>query len=319
MEYKDYYKILGVDKKASQEEIKKAYRKLARQYHPDKNPGNKEAEEKFKLVNEANEVLGDSVKRKKYDELGENWNRFGQGPDGRPGGFDWSGYGGPQGGGYYSEEDINDLFGGKGGSGFSDFFEAFFGTRGGRKTRQRGQEQHFRGQDYEAEMEMGLEEAYHGTSRIIQVNNEKLRITTKPGAYDGLLLRIKGKGAHGSTAQHRGDLYVRVRVKPHPVFQRKGDDLYTSHPIDLFTAVLGNDTLVNTLAGKIKIKVPAGTQNGKNIRIRGKGMPVYGKSGTFGDLYLQVRVLVPESLSAEERQLFEQLKKMHLEKKIKQN
>lgn len=322
MEYKDYYKTLGVDKKATQDEIKKAYRKMARQYHPDKNPGNKEAEDKFKLINEANEVLGDPAKRKKYDELGSNWNRFEQAGAGQQGGgFDWSAFGGGgDGGTFYYEGDPNDLFGSEGRSGFSDFFETFFGRGGGRRGGQRSQSQaQYKGQDYEAEMELSLEEAYHGTSRIIQVHNEKLRITTKAGAYDGQLLRIKGKGAHGSTQQFRGDLYVRIRLKPHPVFHRKGDDLYMNHPIDLYTAILGGDALVNTLSGKIKVTIPGGTQIGKNIRIKGKGMPVYGKTGTFGDLYLQIQVLIPENLSNEERHLFEQLKKLHLEKKIKQN
>lgn len=319
MEYKDYYKILGVDKKASGDEIKKAYRKLALQYHPDKNPGNKEAEEKFKLINEANEVLGEPEKRKKYDELGENWNRFEQTGQGQPGGgFDWSAFGGgTQGGSFRYEGDPNSFFGGEGGSGFSDFFEAFFGKGNNRKSgRSQG---HFKGQDYEAEMAITLEEAFHGTSRIIQVHEEKLRITAKPGAYDGQLLRIKGKGAHGSSGQHRGDLYVRVRLQSHPVFQRKGDDLYADHTVDLYTAILGGDTLVTTLSGSVKVKIPAGTQDGKTIRIKGKGMPVYGKSDIYGDLYLQLRIAIPDKLSKEERELFEQLKKLQSEKKVNQN
>ena len=258
MEYKDYYKILGVDKKATQDEIKKAYRRLARQYHPDKNPGNKEAEEKFKLINEANEVLGDPAKRKKYDELGSNWKKFEQAGAGqRGGGFDWSAFGAGEGSTHYYEGDVNDLFGAEGRSGFSDFFETFFGRGAGRRAGQRSQTQaQFKGQDYEAEMELTLEDAYHGVSRIIQVHDEKLRITTKAGAYDGQLLRIKGKGAHGSTEQHRGDLYIRIRIKPHLVFYRKSDDLYMNHPIDLYTAVLGGDALVNTLSSKIKVKIP---------------------------------------------------------------
>lgn len=320
MEYKDYYKILGIDKKATPEQIKKAYRKLAVQYHPDKNPGNKEAEEKFKLINEANEVLGDPEKRRKYDELGENWNRFQQ-TGSQPGaGFDWSAYGGPGGqtGSYYYEGDGNDMFGGQGGSGFSDFFEAFFGRSG----RQRGRQQsknHYKGQDYEAEMEITLEEAYHGTSRIIQVHEEKLRIAVKPGAYEGQLLRIKGKGAAGSTKDHRGDLYVRIRVKPHPLFVRRADDLHTTQNIGLYTAILGGETLVNTLGGPVKVKTPPGTQNGKTIRIKGKGMPVYDLTGKFGDLYVQLNVLIPVNLSEKEKQLFEQLRKSETEDQVKQN
>lgn len=320
MEYKDYYKILGVDKKATKEEIKKAYRRLAVQHHPDKNPGDKKAEDQFKLVNEAHEVLGDPEKRKKYDELGENWNRFEQGGNSGPGsGFDWSAFGGggSRGTSYRYEGDPDGMFGE---SGFSDFFEAFFGGSTRKQGRGSRTQAHFKGQDYEAEMEITLEEAFHGASRIIRVHNEKLRITAKPGAYDGQLLRIKGKGAQGSSDQHRGDLYVRIRLIPHPVFDRKGDDLHSSQYIDLYTAVLGGDTLVDTIGGAVKIKIPAGTQDGKNIRIKGKGMPVYEKSGTHGDLYVQLRVSLPENLSGEERQLFEQLRKLQREKQqAKQN
>lgn len=307
MEYKDYYKILGVDKKAGAEEIKKAYRKLAVKYHPDKNPDDKKAEEQFKSINEAYEVLGDAEKRRKYDELGENWNRYGQSGAGQPGGgFDWSAFGGGQGGSFRYEGDF-------GGGGFSDFFETFFGGGGrsqGRKSRSQGS---FRGQDYEAEMEITLEEAFQGASRIVKVHDERLRIAVKPGAYDGQRLRIKGKGAHGSSEQHRGDLYVRVRVLPHALFERRGDDLSAVHSIDLYTAVLGGDTLVNTISGAVKVKIPAGTQNGKTIRIKGKGMPVNEKSG-HGDLYLQLRVELPDNLSGKERQLFEELKKLHQDK-----
>jgi curved DNA-binding protein len=316
MEYKDYYKILGVDKKASQADIKKAYRKLAVQYHPDKNPNNKEAEEKFKQANEAYEVLGDEEKRKKYDTLGENWNR-GQGQPG--GGFDWSSFGGQrgQGGSYQYEGDFSDAFGGKG-NGFSDFFEAFFGSGGSEKrsNRRTQTEQHFKGQDYETEIEITLEEAYQGTSRIIQVGTERLRITIKPGAYDGQLLRIKGKGGAGSSDKHRGDLYARVRVKQHPVFTRREDDLYAPQNIDLYTAVLGGDTLVTTLGGTVKVQIPAGTPNGKTIRI--KGMPVSDADNQSGDLYLQLQVTIPTHLSEKEKQLFEQLKKLQADKHAKQ-
>ena len=311
MEYKDYYKILGVDKSASQDEIKKSYRKLARQYHPDKNPGNKEAEEKFKLVNEANEVLGDPEKRKKYDELGQNWNRFGQAG---------AEYAQQQGGGqYHYEGDLSDLFG-NGGSGFSDFFETFFGSssRQGTRSRTRGRSEYV-GQDYQAKLEITLDEAYHGTSRIIQVHEERLRITTKPGAYEGQVLRIKGKGAQGSSPKNRGDLYVQIHVKPHANFNRKNDDLYANLTIDLYTAVLGGDSIVNTLSGAIKVTIMAGTQNGKLIRIKGKGMPVYDRTGNFGDLYLQINVQIPEQLSKDERNLFEQLRKLNSGRKVKQN
>ena len=293
MDYKDYYKILGVDKKASQDDIKKAFRKLAVKYHPDKNPGDKKAEEKFKEINEANEVLGDPEKRKKYDELGENWRQYeNAGP--RPGA------GRRQ---TYTYGDGGEFFGGGGagsGSDFSDFCEQFFG-RGSGSYRERSS----RGRDIQADMEISLDEAYHGATRIIETENEKLRITTKPGAYDGQLLRIKGKGA-GQT--HRGDIFVRVHVRPHPRFTQHGDDLATTHQIDLYTAVLGGETIIDTMSGQVKVKIAAGTQEGKSIRLKGKGMPVHDKPGAFGDLVIQLHVLLPEKLSEKQKQLFEQLR-----------
>jgi len=307
MEYKDYYKILGVDKKASPDEIKKAFRNLTLKYHPDKNPGNKQAEEKFKLIAEANSVLSDPEKRKKYDELGENWQQYEQ-QQNQPGGGP---FGRQQGGQSYTYQgDMNDLFGEGGGSGFSDFFEQFFGG-GGRasSTGGRGQRQtNFKGNDFETEMEITLEEAFNGTQRLIQLENEKLRITTKPGAYDGQLLRIKGKGGKGSSAEYHGDLFVRVHVTPNSVFTRHGDDLRRQQTIDLYTAVLGGQTIVDTLTGKVKVKIDAGTQSGKTIRIKGKGMPVYGKAGKFGDLYVQLQVQIPDKLTDKQKELFEQLK-----------
>jgi curved DNA-binding protein len=306
MEYKDYYKVLGVDKKASQEEIKKAYRKLAMQYHPDKNAGNKTAEEKFKQITEANGVIGDPDKRKKYDELGENWQQYEQGNYQPGGNFGGAGRGRQQ----YSYEDMGDIFGeGGGGSGFSDFFEQFFGGGGSSKAGQKGKQRAYKGNDLETEMDITLEEANEGTSRIINLETEKLRISTKPGAYDGQLLRIKGKGGKGSSAAHHGDLFVRVKVLPHRQFTRKGDDLHTVQNIDLYTAVLGGDAIVTTLTGKIKIKVEAGTQQGKTIRIKGKGMPVLdSKTNAHGDLYVQLQVEIPTKLSDKQKELFAQLR-----------
>ena len=290
MEYKDYYKILGIDKKASQDEIKKAYRSLAVKHHPDKNPGDKASEEKFKLINEANGVLSNPEKRKKYDELGENWEQYEQ-------------YGNQQSqnpfGGraqQYSSSDFGDQ------GDFSDFFEQFFGGRA------KASNQNRRGGDYETEMEITLEEAFSGTSRIIQLENEKLRISTKPGAYSNQLLKIKGKGAKGSSEANRGDLYVRINVKPNLDFLRKGNDLYASQKIDLYTAVLGGEVLIKTITGQVKVPVLAGTQNGKTIRLKGKGMPVYEKTDTFGDLYIQLQVDIPQNLTEKQKELFEQLK-----------
>ncbi|MBA3899511.1 MAG: J domain-containing protein [Bacteroidetes bacterium] len=317
MEYKDYYKILGVGKKATQGEIKKAYRKLAIKFHPDKNPDNKEIEEKFKLINEANEVLGDPKKRKKYDELGQNWNRYQQ-TEGQQAYDPYSqGFGRQGGGGYSYEGDIDDLFGKSAGgaAGFSDFFESFFGSGGrqGRSSQQGGQSAQFKGRDYETEMAISLEEAFYGTSRIIQLNGQKLRISTKPGAYNGQLLKIKGKGGKGSSPQYHGDLFVRVKVLPHPHFTPKGNNLYATQQIDLYTAVLGGEIIAETLSGKIKVKIPEGTQNGKTIRIKGKGMPIYQEEGTFGDLYLMLNVHIPEHLTPRETELFETLKSLQHE------
>lgn len=303
MEYKDYYKILEVDKKATPEEIKKSFRKLAMKWHPDKNKDSKQAEEKFKLINEANEILSDPEKRKKYDELGANWDQFDQAsrqPEG----------GGRQQQQYYSGENpFGDM-----GSGFSDFFDEFFKNGGAGAGPRQGRSQgptNYKGNDYQTEMEITLEEAYKGTERLIQLPNEKLRITTKPGAYDDQLLRIRGKGDAGSSKEYNGDLYVRIRVKPDPKFTRKGDDLYSDHPIDLYTAVLGGETIVQTLSGQIKVKIAAGTQNDKTIRIKGKGMPVYGQAGQHGDLYVKLQVQLPETLNEKQKELFEQLKALH--------
>ncbi|WP_428659901.1 DnaJ C-terminal domain-containing protein [Runella sp.] len=300
MEYKDYYKILGVDRKATQDEIKKAFRNIAVKNHPDKNPDNKKAEEVFKLANEANSVLSNPEKRKKYDELGENWQQYEQSGNqsaGNPFGGAGSADGAQQ---YYGS---NEGFGGQ--ADFSDFFDRFFAGN----ARDAANTQSRRGGDYETEMEISLEEAYQGADRTIQVENEKFRIAVKPGSYDGQVLRIKNKGARGSNRENRGDLFVRVKVKPHAHFIRKGDDLYDTISIDVYTAVLGGEIVVNTLlSGQVKIKIGQGTQNGKTIRLKGKGMPVYEKPNDFGNLTLLFQVQIPDKLTDMQRDLFEQLK-----------
>ncbi len=292
MDYKDYYKILEIDKKATPAEVKKAYRTLAKKNHPDKNLNDKKAEERFKLVNEANEVLGNAEKRKQYDDLGDNWQQNQQTQS-------------QQRGANQQYQQSNQGFGGGNEGDFSDFFEQFFAQqRGGNAQQNRPQ----RGGDYETEMEISLEEAFSGTSRIIQLENEKLRVTTKPGAYTDQNLRIKNKGANGNSESNRGDLFVRIRVANHPKFIRKGDDLHQTITISLYDAVLGNDIIIETLAGKIKIKIIAGTQNGKTVRLKGKGMPVYDKIGFFGDFYALINVQIPENLSDKQKILFEELK-----------
>ena len=314
MDYKDYYNILGVAKTASQADIKKAYRSLAKKYHPDKNKGDKVAEEKFKDISEAYEVIGDEEKRKQYDQLGANWRQFQNAGAGGAGGY------GQPGGGYY-EGDFSDMFGGGGGSsggGFSDFFQQFFGgggggfgqAGGGRRTQSR------KGQDYQAELDITLQEAYTGTFRLINLHNQQLRITTKPGVADGQQLRIKGKGGPAVGGGTSGDLYVNVRVQPDPRFERRGNDLYTNLPVELYTAILGGQAQVNTMSGQLKLTIPAGTQPGKSLRLRGKGMPVYGKADQFGDLYVKIEVTLPTNLSPEERQLLEKLRDLRQAKAV---
>ncbi len=309
MEYKDYYRTLGVDKNATPDEIKKAYRKLAIKYHPDKNKGNKQAEERFKEVGEAYEVLKDPEKRKKYDKLGANWKQY---EHAGTGGFDYSQYGGGAPGGgssFHFEGDLNDIFGGAGG-GFSDFFNAFFGGRGSAQSGFSGRQHPQKGQDLRAEMEISLYEAYHGTSRILNVDGNKLRVTIKPGSYNGQELRIKGKGGRGAAGGAAGDIYIKIRIQPDNQYKIDGNDLTLKTNVDLYTAVLGGKTEINTLAGKLNVPIPKGSQNGNKLRLKGKGMPVYGKSGAYGDLYVQLNVAIPKNLSPEEIDLFKKLKEL---------
>ena len=319
MEYKDYYKILGVSKSASQDEIKKAYRKLAVKYHPDKNAGNKSAEDKFKEIGEAYEVLKDSEKRKKYDQLGANWKQYQNAGPGQ-GGYGFSNFGGANRGSgstFYYEGDLGDIFGSSG-EGFSDFFNSFFGGGGtGRRSGFSGQQQHFKGSDLRTEMEITLEEAFSGTTRILNVNGEKLRVKTKPGAYNGQELRIRGKGGPGSNVSNRGDIYVKIKILPDARYTIVGNDLVLKTDVDLYTAVLGGKIEINTFSGKINVPVSAGTQNGNKLRIRGKGMPVYGKSVAAGDLYVQLNVVIPKNLGQEEQNLFRKLRELN-KSKVKQ-
>jgi curved DNA-binding protein len=293
MEYKDYYKILGVDKNATHDEIKKAYRKLALQYHPDKNPGNKAAEERFKEINEANEVLDDAEKRRKYDSIGDNW-----------GDINWDepvrGARGQQrrqheGGGSsrYS------------GSDFSEFFEHIFGSgskfnsfRGGGSGR---------GEDYKAEAVISLEEAFHGATRQITLGDQTLNLRLKPGIPSGKTLKMKEKGGNGIGGGPRGDLYVEVIVSNHAKFERKGDDLYMNQPLNAFLAAIGGKLPVSTLDKTVNINIPAGTENGKTFRLKGMGMPVYNEPGKAGDCYVKVTLYVPKNITEEDKELIRKL------------
>ncbi len=313
MDYRDYYKILGIEKSASAEDIKRAFRKLAIKYHPDKNPNNKTAEEKFKEINEAHEVLGDPGKRKKYDELGENWKHYRE-QGGNTQDYDWSkwrnsGRGQQQ---TYTEED---LFG-QGGR-FSDFFESVFGNRGfeGRSGKPKAR----RGSDLETEIRISLEEACAGTLRQVQVDGEMLQMKIKPGVKEAQVLRLKGKGGHGVNGGGRGDIYMKVHIEPHPVFERKNDDVHCDIPVELYTAVLGGKTVVRTLRGTMKIDIPRGTENGKVFRLKGLGMPRFGNENEAGDLYAKVNVVVPKNLSEKELKLFKELSDLRKNETVKSN
>jgi curved DNA-binding protein len=294
---KDYYKTLGVPKNASQDEIKKAYRKLAVKYHPDKNPNNKQAEEKFKEISEANDVLSDTEKRKKYDQFGEKWSNYeAASGGGRPG------YGPRPGTGYTTmeEEDLRDLFGG---GGFSDIFENIFGERKGKRSYGR---QTFKGSDYNAVLEITLEEAYTGISKTFTVNGQTKSIKLKPGISNEQVLKLKGQGEPGIKGPS-GDLYLTIHITKNPFFERKGDDLYTDVNINLYTAVLGGKVEIKTLDGILKTEIPSGTQNDKILRLRGKGMPNYEQPTNYGDLYVKVKVEIPTNLSDKEIRLFKEL------------
>jgi curved DNA-binding protein len=315
VEVRDYYQILGVDRDADEKEIKRAFRRLARKYHPDVNPGDGEAEERFKQINEAYEVLSDPEKRRKYDQFGaawKDWERRG----GQPGDFDWSQWATSAPGGervhfrYGTAEDLQDLFGG--GSPFSDFFSQLFGGMG---SAQRGGGRQVRtpprrGQDLEQEVEITLDEAYHGATRLLQKDGRRLQVKIPPGSSTGTRIRMSGEGVPGAAGGESGDLYLRVRVLPDPRFEREGDDLRTEVPVDLYTAVLGGKVEVDTPSGPVVLTIPPGTQNGQSFRLRGKGMPCLRRKGEYGDLYAQVRVKLPTQLSERERDLFRQLQRL---------
>lgn len=313
MEYKDYYKTLGVDRSASEKEIKQAYRKLARQYHPDKNPNNKSAEERFKEINEAYEVLGNPENRAKYDQLGQSYHRYQQ-MGGRPEGFDfsqWYAAGGPGGGYQRVNIDVEDLFGGSGG--FSDFFRSIFGggwSTGGQDAESVfGRQVQAKGQDIEYRVDLSLEEAFHGTTRTLSMDGgEQFTAKIPRGAKTGTKIRLRGKGTPGPGGS--GDLFLVVRVKPHPTFKREGNNLRVKVPVDVLTAVLGGKVVVPTLTGPVKLTVPAGTQGGRTFRLKGKGMPYLRDGDRHGDLLATVEISVPKKLSPEEQRLYEQLEQL---------
>ena len=313
MAYIYYYKILGVDKTATQDDIKKAFRKLARQYHPDLNPNDPNAKERFQAINEANEVLSDPEKRKKDDEYGENWKHADEFEAQRKAYQNQQGGGGGDGEYWYSTDGTHfNGFGGEGmhgfggnGSGFSDFFEELFGHRGAGAGR--GAHGAFKGQDIQGELQLTLREAATTHKQTFSVNGENLRITVPAGIANGQIIKLKGHGGKGVNGGPDGDLYITFNIADDPVFRRKDNDLYTDVNIDLYTAVLGGEVTVNTLDGQVKLKVRPGTQNDAKVRLKGKGFPVYKQDGTYGDLIVTYHVTIPTTLTDKQKDLFRQL------------
>ena len=323
MEFKDYYQTLGVAKTATEKEIKAAFRKLARKLHPDVNPGDAAAEARFKEVNEAYEVLGDPATRKKYDELGANWRLYEQaGAGGRPPGGQ-----GPAGGSGYrtmTPEEMEELFGGE--NPFSDFFTTFFGgdvfggggRAGGPRThgpRTHGRARRRPGRDVENEIVLPLEEAYHGSTKRLSLRHDgqarTVDVRIPAGVGDGSRVRVSGEGERGVGGAESGHLYLRVRLAPHPVFERKGRDLHVAVRVPVTTAVLGGEADVRTLAGKpARLRIPPETQNGQVFRLKGYGMPAIGKPEDTGDLYARIEVQVPTGLTDEEREHYAALRKL---------
>ena len=302
MAYIDYYGILGVNKTASQDDIKKAFKKLARKYHPDLNPNDPSAKQKFQEINEANEVLGDPEKRKKYDAYGENWKHADEfeaqqqrhQQQGRQSGGYWS-----SGNGGFSGH-----FSGNEGE-FSDFFESLFGSRRGNHRSTTG----FKGQDYKAELHLSFRSAATTHKQVLEVNGKKIRITVPAGVNDGQTIKLNGQGGPGINGGPAGDLYITFVIADDPEYKRDGDNLYQTVPVDLYTAILGGEKIINTLNGKVKLKINPETQNGTKVRLKGKGFPVYKKEGLFGDLIITYEIQIPMNLTEKQKDLFRELQK----------
>jgi curved DNA-binding protein len=295
MDFVDYYKILGIDKNASQEDIKKAYRKLARKHHPDLNPNNKEAHKLFQQINEANEVLSDPEKRKKYDTYGNDWKHAEQFEQAKQSSKHQQGFG--------SSEHFSGDYGGED---FSDFFQSMFGGMGGSRSSQAK----FRGNDYNAELQLNLTDAFKTHQQTITVDGKNIRITIPAGIENGQKIKLKGHGGPGVNGGPNGDLYITFTIINNTAFKRDGNDLYSNVEIDLYTALLGGEITLDTMSGKVKLKVSPETQNGTKIRLRGKGFPVYKSEGQFGDLFVTYQVKLPTHLSEKQKELFTELSKL---------
>ncbi len=291
----DYYKILEIAKTATPEQIKKAYRKLARKYHPDLNPNDNEAKQSFQKVNEANEVLSDPEKRKKYDQHGKDWQHA---------------------------DDIENMqrnqqqsanssrqsySGAQSGSDFSDFFESMFG---GSASGGRSRQAKYRGQDFNAELHLSLTDAYETHKQTLTVNDKNIRITIPAGVENGQTIKIAGHGGQGVNGGPNGDLFITFSISNHPIFKRIGNDLHSSIDLDFYTAILGGEITIDTLKGKVKLKVKPETQNGSKIKLKEKGFPVYKEEGRFGDLYITYSIKIPTNLTDKQKELFTELSKI---------
>lgn len=301
MDYIDYYKTLGITKSATEAEIKKAYRKLARKYHPDLNPNDKEAEQKFKEINEANEVLSNPENRKKYDKYGKDWKHADE--------FEKAGYD-PNQQQYSRQQQANQDFSGfsEGDfseSDFSDFFNSMYGSRRSGRSQVK-----YRGADFNAELQLDLTSAYKTHKQSLVVNGKNIRITIPAGVENGQIIKIPGHGGPGANGGPNGDLYITFVIENNSEFKREGNNLYADVDLDLYTAVLGGEVLVNTLDGKVKIKVPPETQPGTKVKLKGKGFPVYKKENQYGDLYITYTIKIPTKLSEKEKELFKELSKI---------
>lgn len=306
MDFIDYYKILELDKSASQADIKKAYRRLARKYHPDLNPNDKEAQKKFQQINEAHEVLSDPEKRKKYDQYGKDWQhadqfeqaRSRQGTSGGGfGGFGEFGGGAQQ---TYSGDFGDDTF--------SDFFEQMFG--GAARSRGAGRSPRFKGQDFNAELQLNLRDVYTSQKQTLTVNGKNIRLTIPAGVENGQTIKIKGHGGPGIEGGPKGDLYITFNIVNNTPFKREKENLYSTVDLDLYTALLGGEITVDTFTGKAKLKVKPETQPGTQVKLKGKGFPKYKKENEHGDLYITYNVEMPTHLSQREKELFQELKKL---------
>ena len=298
MDFIDYYQVLGVNKNATEEEIKKAYRKLARKYHPDLNPNDKEANKKFQQINEANEVLSDPEKRKKYDQYGKDWKHAEEFEKAKQSRQQWAGAN-------TGAEGFSGFSGGFDEEGFSDFFQSMFGSGG----RRRASQAKFRGEDYNAELHLSLKDAYKTHQQILKVKDKNIRIKIPAGVENGQIIKLKGHGGPGINGGPNGDLYITFVIADDPNFKRLGNDLYKTVDLDLYTAVLGGEIMIDTMDGKVKLKVKPETQNSTVTRLKEKGFPVYKKEGSFGDLYITYSIKIPTHLTEKQKELFRELQK----------